>query len=79
MRRDARAGSDRMCFKAVIRMYGEYRDDIKHAARFGTASISSVISDCDGCQMDDAYSSFGRTYARCQLLDGSGCGFKIAT
>lgn len=61
MRRDSRVGSSIDCFSAVTLIFLEYCEVIKRAARFCTDSSSLARYACDGFQMDDAYSSFGRT------------------
>lgn len=64
IRRDSSECRFKDCFRAVTLVLVEYCEQIKRAARFCMASNLWVRYACEGCQIDDAYSSFGRTNVR---------------
>lgn len=64
MRRDASLGMSMDCLSDVTLISFEYCDVIKRVARFCMDSKSLERYDCEGFQIDDAYSSFGRTNVR---------------
>lgn len=61
MRREARLGRSREFFSEVILTLYEYWAVMNRVARFWMDSKLSERYACEGCHMDEAYSSFGRT------------------
>lgn len=61
IRRDSSECRFKDCFSAVTLVLGEYCEQIKRVARFCMASNFWVRYACEGCKIDVAYSSSGRT------------------